>query len=135
MTASFPGMEPPRCRPRAKPRTPYPEEGFTPEERLRIRQYCRWKAPEYLPTGKPGGLNDLMAAMKNYYLGEGAHLWKRNWVRAAYNWILQQKKFDSQRAQRFRAEKPQMARAKQAEQVIRKDNSLQTIVNAIGREG
>jgi len=139
LTDLFPGFEstPTRKRaPRRKPKTAYPEGGFTREEKHKILKFCRRKAPQYLPVDKPGGLRDLMARMEIYYCGEGAHVWRRDWVLTAYNWILEQVKIDFRNAQRVRGpvstELPQMERARRAEGVVRKASSLGVILDAIG---
>ncbi len=120
MTDLLPGMEGLAKRaPKKKTKIPFPRR-WTRKEKLRIKQFCERKTPRYLPADKPGHLNDIMSAMRIHYtVGEGAHVWRRNWVATAYNWLLQQNKIDFRNAQRHRpgpgsVELPQMARAEPA---------------------
>lgn len=106
-------------RPRKKPLTPFPDQ-WTREEKIRIRSYCHEKTPQYLPVDKPGGLTELMEQMRLHFTGEGASEWKRDWVRAAYKWLLNQQKFDFERSMRRYKEKPQ-------QQVACRKNKQQTV--------
>jgi hypothetical protein len=80
--------------PRRKPLCAFPDR-WTPEEQEKILAFCQREAAHYLPPRKPGGLRHIMLRMKNHYQGEASHVWRRDWVRAAYNWILKQVEIDA----------------------------------------